>query len=137
MWTREVLPTRPLAVLLLLSLAMVPIAGPAMGEDKYDVARRQYPDLFKVYYDANVLEYCGLITRESNGGFHLSRDALILRDTVSEDQQRNIRISAYTAADVEYENRGLGGYKGWCRTEGKDAYDRFVAFFVAHHIAEP
>ena len=24
---------------------------------------RQYPDLFKVYYDANVLEYCGLITR--------------------------------------------------------------------------
>ena len=119
------------------SLLLIAVAFPTAAEDKYDVARRQYPELFKVYYDANVLEYCGLLTQESSSGFRLSRDALILRDTLSEDQYRNVRISAYTAADVEYENRGLGGYKGWCRTEGKDAYDRFVAFYSGHHVETP
>ena len=123
--------------LLLISLLLISAAVPVAAEDKYDIARQQYPELFKVYYDANVLEYCGLLTRESSGGFRLSRDALILRDTLREDQYRDIRISAYTAADVEYENRGLGGYKGWCRTEGKDAYDRFVAFYSAHHDEIP
>jgi hypothetical protein len=111
--------------------------APAMAEDKYDIARRQYPELFKAYYDANVLEYCGLLTEQSAGGFRWSRDALIERDTVSDDQHRNVRISAYAAVDYEYQNRGLSGYKKWCRTEGKDAYDRFIAIYIAHHDAAP
>lgn len=122
-----------MAVMPFLVFLAVPAIPPAAAEDQYDLARRQYPELFKVYYDANVLEYCGMLTRQSSGGFRWSRDALILRDTMTEDQYRNVRISAYTAADVEYENRGLGGYKGWCRTEGKGAYDRFIAIYTAHH----
>jgi hypothetical protein len=123
--------------LLLLNLMATAAASSAAAEDKYDVARRVYPELFKIYYDAGILEYCGLINQESAGGFRLSRDAVLARDAMDEDQHRNVRISAYTAVDVEYANRGLGGYKGWCRTEGRDAYDRFVAYFGAHHVAQP
>lgn len=112
-------------------------AAPAWAEDKYDVARRQYPELFQVYYDANVMEYCGLITEESAGGFRQSRDVLVTRDLLTEDQNRDVRISAAIAADLEYQDRGLGGYKGWCRTEGKGAYDRFIAAYGADHAVNP
>ena len=125
------------AALLLLNLTASALAWPAAAEDKYDVARRTYPELFQVYYDAGILEYCGLVSQASAGGFRLTRDALLARDTMDEDQRRNVRISAYVAVDVEYSNRGLGGYKGWCRTAGRDAFDRFVAYFDAHHAEAP
>lgn len=125
------------AALLLLNLAAAAGAGPAAAEDKYDAARRDHPLLFKIYYDAGILEYCGLVSQAAADGFRLSRDAELARDELDEDQRRDVRISAYVAVDVEYANRGLGGYKGWCRTEGRDAFDRFVAYSGAHHVATP
>ena len=131
----------PFLLCLLAAPAMASFVGgaaaPAVAEVKYEIARREHPELFKVYYDANVMEYCGLLTEQSTGGFRWSRDALIRRDTITADQNRDVRISAYAAADVEYENRGLGGFKGWCRSEGKGAYDRFIAVYAAHHDAAP
>jgi hypothetical protein len=101
--------------------------GPAAAEGgKYDLARAAHPDLFKAYYDEGVLEYCGLVTRESMGGFYLRRDDLLTARPLSDDEYRNVRIAAGIAVDLEYEDRGLSGQRNWCTTEGIEAYNRFV-----------
>jgi hypothetical protein len=37
------------------------------------------------------------------------------------------RIAAGIAFAAEYQNRGLGGARGWCRSEGAAAVRRFEA----------
>jgi len=37
------------------------------------------------------------------------------------------RVAAGIAFASEYQNRGLGGARGWCRTEGAEAVKRFEA----------
>src|SRR5690242_11792846 len=63
-----------LAGLMLSLLAATP--GGA-EESKYQRARREHPDLFKLYYDETVMAYCGLLTPESEAGFRLERDTLL------------------------------------------------------------
>jgi hypothetical protein len=101
-------------------------ASAAAQQDPYALARLRHPRLFEVYYDHGLLEYCGLLTREARGGFVLRRDDLLLAQPLSADEYRNVRVAAGIAVDMEYDNRGLGGQRLWCRTEGIDAYNRFV-----------
>jgi hypothetical protein len=37
-------------------------------------------------------------------------------------------VVIWTDADLEWGNRGLGGFRNWCRTEGIAAARRFVDF---------
>jgi hypothetical protein len=100
--------------------------GPA-GANEYDDARDQHPALFQAYYDAGLIEYCGLLTPESVGGFHLRRDELLALEPLSAEQYRRVRVAASIAIDYQYANHGLSGQRVWCKTDGRDAYDRFVA----------
>jgi hypothetical protein len=116
-------------------LAMLPgiAAAPfpaAAQADKYDLARLQYPELFQVYYDEGVMEYCGLLDRESAVGFVRRRDQLLAASQLSETTNREVRIAGSIAADMEYDNHGLA-QSHWCDTAGKDAYNRFVAVYRA------
>ena len=95
-------------------------------DDPYDRARADHPDLFRIYYDEGVMEYCGLQTSHSMGGFLLLRDALLATRPMSGADSRAVRIAASIAVDMEFDNRGLGGQRLWCRTAGLDAYGRFV-----------
>ena len=99
--------------------------------DQYDDARLAHPELFQTYYDEGLLEYCGLLTRESAGGFFLRRKDLLAAAPMSEDEHRNVRIAAGIAIDYQYANHGLSGQRLWCRTDGRDAYERFVARYRA------
>ena len=83
--------------------------------------------LFQLYYDAGVLEYCGGVTAAVYEGFHRRRDALLARHGIGEAEDRDIRIRATTAADLEYLDRGIGGQRHWCATEGREAVRRFLA----------
>jgi hypothetical protein len=106
-------------------------AAAAAGDGKYDRARSQHPDLFRVYYEEMVLDYCGLRTPESEAGFRLVRDALLAADPLSEEAHREVRVASSIAADYTYQDYGLSGQRRWCGTEGLGAYNRFVSRYRA------
>ncbi len=99
--------------------------------DEYDAARLNHPDLFQTYYDEGLLEYCGLLTQEAVRGFLLRRDELLAREPLTAEQHRQVRVAAGIAIDYQYDNHGLGGQRLWCSTDGRAAYERFVARYRA------
>jgi hypothetical protein len=114
---------------LLLSALLTDAAG--AEENKYDRARREHPALFNLYYDEIVVAYCGLATAESAAGFRLERDVLLAKHPLSAEAHRTVRVASDIAADYAYQDHGLSGQKRWCGTEGRDAYDRFIARYRA------
>jgi hypothetical protein len=106
------------------------IDAAAAEEDQYDRARVQHPDLFRVYYDENVLEYCGLLTHESALGFAMRRDDLLAARPLSEEQVRQVRVAGAIAADTAYGSHGLA-QSAWCKDEGMQAFNRFVERYRA------
>lgn len=103
----------------------------ASDESKYAKARREHPALFKLHYDETVMAYCGLLTPESEAGFRLERNALLAADPLDPEAYRTVRVASDMAADYSYQDYGLSGQKRWCGTEGRDAYNRFVARYRA------
>jgi len=115
-----------------LALAVLSILKPGLVRaDEYDDTRDEHPALFQAYYDEGLLEYCGLLTQQSAGGFRLKRDDLLARDPMTEEQHRRVRVAAGIAIDYQYDNHGLGGQRLWCSTAGRDAYNRFVGRYLA------
>ncbi len=105
---------------------------PAGAEDSARAAlAARYPELHSAIYDATVCEYCGLISDDVADGFRRQMADLVARDRLDEQAVRQIRISAWTKADLEWHNRGLGGFRNWCRSEGVTAALRFVAYHEA------
>lgn len=112
-------------------LVSIGLAGQARAEeDAYDRARIQHPELFKVYYDENVLEYCGLLTHESALGFAMRRDDLLLARPLSKEDVRDVRVAGAIAADTAFGSHGLA-QSAWCKSEGMEAFNRFVARYRA------
>ena len=105
--------------------------GPAAAWDADAPVTRQYPELHSAYYDISVCEYCGLVTADVADGFRREVADLVARDVMSPDQDREVRLHAWTAADLEYGNRGLGGFRNWCKTEGLAAVRRFTSYGAA------
>lgn len=114
------------AALILSLMAPSPFAG-AADATRAELAAR-YPELHAAIYDMTVCEYCGLITPEVAGGFRRRVTELVARDALSDRTVREIRIIAWTRADLEWSNRGLGGFRAWCATEGEGAARRFVGY---------
>jgi hypothetical protein len=85
-------------------------------------------ELKQVVYRYSVTEYCGLNSFEVYDGYQREMLAIARRENLSEAVARWLRIRGMTAADLEYDDRGLGGYRNWCRTEGLDAARHFIAF---------
>jgi hypothetical protein len=101
------------------------------GEDQYALARAAHPELFQAYYDEGLMEYCGLLSRESATGFVLRRDDLLAATPLTQPEHRDVRIAASIAIYLAYEDHGLSGQRLWCKTAGLDAYNRFVARYHA------
>jgi hypothetical protein len=131
----RVLYQKMLARLAALALALLIGTGAVIGrvaaeEDQYERARAQHPELFKVYYDENVLEYCGLLTHESALGFTMQRDDLLAARPLSEEDVRQVRVAGAIAADLAYGSHGLA-QSAWCNGEGMEAFNRFVGRYRA------
>jgi hypothetical protein len=94
-------------------------------------------ELKQVVYMYGVTEYCGLNTGEVADGYRRQMRALTRSGGLPESTVRWLRIRGMVAADLEYGDRGLGGHRNWCRTEGRDAARHFVAFRAAELAAEP
>lgn len=105
------------------------MTSPAKADETIIVTDAQkFPDLYKMYYDGGLLEYCNLISPLAGKGFREMRSDLLARDKPTEEEHRHTRIAAATAVDNEYLDHGLSGQRIWCRTDGQAAFQRFEAY---------
>ena len=90
--------------------------------------KRPIGPLQEAIYGFAVADYCGLLSPAVAEGFHLERAWIMARDGISAEEEHGHRIAAILAADWQYGDHGLGGYRGWCRSDGLTAVYRFLAF---------
>jgi hypothetical protein len=76
-------------------------------------------------YKMEVLNYCGLIDDEVSEGFKLRRDHMVLSLDLTPEDVQNARMEGWKFGLAEWQNRGLGGFKNWCNTEGKEIAEYF------------
>jgi hypothetical protein len=82
--------------------------------------------LRQVVYDYAVTSYCGLLTPEVEFGFQHELDVLTEQSGLNPADARALRIAGWVDADREWSNRGLGGFRAWCRDDGLAAARRFL-----------
>jgi len=106
-------------------LAVFCVTAPAGAE-----AARDRPDdpLFGAYYEFEVAQTCGLATPEARRGFARAIADLLAARPYSELRHRRLRHRAWIEAEWEWHNRGLGGNRAWCETDGEAAKRRFEGY---------
>ena len=97
------------------------------GSQAAEIQKRPIGALQEAIYAFAVAEYCGLLNRAVAEGFHLERDWIVARDGITPERERADRIAATMAADWQYGDHGLGGYRGWCRSEAARAPSSFFS----------
>ncbi len=80
----------------------------------------------RINYRFEVAGYCGLVNEQVARGFHIERKQLLEQQAMSQKEQETLRGKAWQMAHKEWLNRGLGGFKRWCRNEGSDYAQNFV-----------
>jgi hypothetical protein len=81
----------------------------------------------QINYRFEVAGYCGLVNEQVARGFHVERKQLLAQQAISEEEQQALRGKAWQMAHKEWLNRGLGGFKRWCRNEGQEYAQNFVS----------
>jgi len=83
--------------------------------------------LVDVYYRFEVAAvYCGLVTDRATKGYYLERKQVVEKFGLNEAQQIHASGLASQLAHKEWMNRGLGGFKPWCRNQGSEYVDYFI-----------
>ncbi|GJL80670.1 MAG: hypothetical protein DHS20C01_03040 [marine bacterium B5-7] len=77
--------------------------------------------LTQIVYRVEVASYCGLVDESVARGFRARRDAIIENGNINDNEIEKANANAWKAANAEWQNRGLGGFKNWCRTEGLES----------------
>ena len=120
--------------LLRIALLAVAIVGgsltgmAAWGESLGDVPKDpRMTELVAVMYGFNVAAQCGLMDGSLFDGYRRRVQVLILHHGLTQADLRRALMAADMAFELEYSDRGLGGYRNWCRTEGIDAAKNFIA----------
>ena len=80
-----------------------------------------------VIYRLEVTNYCGLTDEQILAGFYRERDAVLNEYNFSETLIAAARSEARNLVHAEWSNRGLGGFRGWCRNEATSYAIRFIA----------
>gem|GEM_PF-2385674 len=81
--------------------------------------------LVRIYYDVELASYCGMVTNAVRDGFNQELSAMIHNGKFSPDVVRQARNQGLEAVYQEWQNRGLGGFRGWCRKDGAASVRRF------------
>ncbi len=112
-------PTRPRAGRSALC-ALALLAGTAAAQDTDHAGA-----LADLVYRVEVASYCSLVAPLVAEGFRRERDRIIAAGSLQVDDVEQARMEGWKRADAEWQNRGLGGFRNWCRTEGLEAADFF------------
>ncbi len=78
-------------------------------------------------YRLEVAGYCSLVDERVAAGFRLERDRIVADQSLDSAAIERSRMTAWQMAHAEWQNRGLGGFRNWCRTEGAEAAAYFRA----------
>jgi len=101
---------------LLLVLAGIP---PSLSAESISLPPPEAP-LSLLVYKMEVLNYCGMIDDEVSEGFQQRRDHIITSQNLSPEDVQNARMEGWKFGLAEWQNRGLGGFRNWCKTDGKE-----------------
>ena len=91
----------------------------------------------RVHYDLLVVENCGLLNAELRRGFELELRNRLDQEHLGDEEAEAARTQAGLAFEREWQNRGLGGSRPWCRDEGKRAALAFYGRFIDDRFALP
>lgn len=105
------------AAVIVFLVAMTLLPSVAYADDPYEA----------LFYDYEVAGYCGLVNKSVYTAFGYKRAALEVDSGQNVEQLTEARIRAMAAADSEYMNRGLGGFKSWCQNDGAASVRRILA----------
>ena len=80
--------------------------------------------LVYLFYKVSVMNYCGLSSEESAEGFHFKKREIVDHFAIPKDKNKPNSVSAaqFEAWDLAYQewnNRGLGGFRRWCKKEAR------------------
>jgi hypothetical protein len=121
-------PARKFASAVISAIAAITAASLQADEPRADIPVSRGTALKQIAYMYGVVEYCGLNSAEVFDGYLRETSYVRRRDGITDPVARWLRIRGLTAADLEYGDRGLGGYRNWCRTEGLDSARHFLEF---------
>jgi hypothetical protein len=82
---------------------------------------------YQLIYDYEVASFCGLVRAPVHTSYKRKRAGLEAETDLSIVTLTKIRIGAMADAEREYINRGLGGHKPWCRSDGAAGVQRILA----------
>lgn len=71
-----------------------------------------------LYYAAGVATYCSGLTEQAVAGLQRAVELERVASPLDETEMIAARNRGYVAADYEWSNRGLGGFRRWCLSEG-------------------
>lgn len=112
------------AALLAAAIACLPASARAAADFPLGLRDR----LHDAYYEAGVLDYCGLLTYEVHDGYERLVRYLVAASNIDKETERRIRISGWTDADYQFDNHGLVGQRLWCATDGQTYVRKFLDF---------
>ena len=98
----------------------------SVGEGRAESEIAGWDELVAVYYRLEVTNYCGLASAQVLAGFKVINSRLLDKYAFSKEQLNAIRGEAWAAGYKEWDNRGLGGFRRWCKNEGQ----RYAAEFI-------
>ncbi|MBO6521735.1 MAG: hypothetical protein JJ900_15205 [Rhodospirillales bacterium] len=91
-------------------------ALPAVADEPY----------YRLIYDYEVASFCGLVRAPVHAAYSKKRERLESLSGLAADELTDIRVGAMADAEREYINRGLGGHKPWCRSDGRAGVERIL-----------
>ena len=94
-----------------LALGICPILG--LSDE-----RHKFHHLEDAVYELEVCAYCGLVNDHVLRGYQNIRERLVTEHSLSQADIDMARGLGWQLAYAEWQNRGLGGFRGWCVNEG-------------------
>jgi hypothetical protein len=76
-------------------------------------------------YKMEVLNYCGLIDDGISKAFKQQRDHIIESQNLIDEDVQIARMEGWKFGLAEWQNRGLGGFRNWCETDGREIVEYF------------
>ena len=99
-------------------------ASPGLANQNIGLAPPVAP-LSLLVYKMEILNYCGLIDEGISEEFKQQREHIIANQNLTPEEVQNARMEGWKFGLAEWQNRGLGGFKNWCKTEGASIVEYF------------
>ncbi|MBO6949120.1 MAG: hypothetical protein JJ855_14145 [Rhodospirillales bacterium] len=103
----------------ILAFALALVSAPFADADTAD-------PYYNLIYDYEVASFCGLVRTPVHEKYARKRADLERASGLDADTLTDIRVGAMADAEREYINRGLGGHKPWCRSDGRAGVRRIL-----------